>query len=117
MFIEVFQPFQTCLIICPSIACWFDNPVKWETAVGIPIREVILALNHEKWRDTPAFTIDTRNCRGPFPITWLNCLASATSICTGNNHCRADYAHHKPSLVEVVKVAVQNTIFRPHIFY
>ena len=48
MFVEVFQPFQTRLIICPSIACWFDNPVGWEAAVGIPIREVILALNHEK---------------------------------------------------------------------
>jgi hypothetical protein len=117
MFIEVFQPFQTRLIVCLSIACWFDNPVGWEAAVGILIREVILALNHEKWRDTPAFTIDTHNRCGPFPIAWLNCLASATSIYTGNNHCRANYTHHKAGFVEVVEIAVLNPIFCPHILY
>jgi hypothetical protein len=46
MFIEVFQLFQTYFIIRLSIACWFNNLVGWEAAVGILIREVILALNY-----------------------------------------------------------------------
>jgi hypothetical protein len=44
MFIEVFQPFQTYLIICPTIVCSFNNIIVREGGFGIPIHEVIDAL-------------------------------------------------------------------------
>jgi hypothetical protein len=48
MFIEVFQLFQTCFIVCPSIACRFNNPARWEAAVGILVGEVVFALNYQE---------------------------------------------------------------------
>jgi hypothetical protein len=117
MFVKVFQLFQTCLIVCSAITCRFNNPVGWEAAVSVPVGKVVLALNHQEWRNTPALAINTGNRYSLFSIPWLNYLASATSIYTSNNYCRADYAHHKPSLIEVVEVVVQNTIFRLYIFH
>ncbi len=45
MFVEVFQPFQTRLIICPPVICRFDNPIAWEVGLRVPVREVVDALN------------------------------------------------------------------------
>jgi hypothetical protein len=78
---------------------------------------VITALNHQEWRDTPTFAIDTSNRRRLFPIAWLNSLSFSTSIGTRKNHAGADLAHHKTSLAEVIKIAVHYTIFRPYILY
>jgi hypothetical protein len=115
MLIEVLEPLKTRLVICPAINCWFDHPVVWKAALSIPIRKVILPLNHQEWRDTPTFSIDTSNRCSPFSIAWLNCLASATSICASYNHRWGNYTHHKARLVEVVEIGVNNPIFCPHI--
>ena len=115
--IEVLKPFKACLIICPAIVCWFNYPVVWKAAVGVPVCKMILPLNHQKRRNTPAFTIDTGNSCCPLSIAWLNCFASATSIGTCNNHCWANHTYHKACFVKVVKIAIQNTIFCPHILY
>jgi hypothetical protein len=45
MSIEVFQPFQTRLIICPPVTCRFDNLVAREVGLGVLVCEVIDALN------------------------------------------------------------------------
>ncbi|PMD64679.1 uncharacterized protein K444DRAFT_705183, partial [Hyaloscypha bicolor E] len=74
-------------------------------------------LNYQKWRNVPAFTIDTSNSCRLFPIPWLNCLSSTTSICTGYNPYWTNHTHYRPGLVEVVKFAVQNTALCPHIFH
>ena len=117
MFVEVFQPFQTRLIICPTIIRRFNNPIVREVSFRVPVREVVDALNDEEWRDTPTFAIDRNNRYRPFSIAWLNCFTFATSIGTRNNHSRADYPHHKASLVEVVEIRIHYTIFCPHILY
>jgi hypothetical protein len=115
MSIEVFQPFQTRLIICPPVTRRFDNPVAREVGLGVPVCEVIDALNSQKWRDIPTFAIDTNNRCCLFPIAWLYSLRSATSIGTCNNHPRCDLAYWKAGLVEVVKIAIYHTIFGPYI--
>jgi hypothetical protein len=117
MFVEVFQPFQTSLIVCPSITYRFNNPIVREVGFGVPVREVVDALNDQKWRDIPTFAINAHNCCRPFPIAWLYSLGSATSIGTCNNHPRCDLTHYKAGLVEVVEIAVYYPIFRPHILY
>ena len=88
-----------------------------EVSFGIPIREVVGALYNKEWRDTSTFAIDRNNCYRLFSIAWLNCLTLAMSIGTSNNYSRADLAHHKASLVEVIEIAIYYTIFRLHILY
>ena len=78
---------------------------------------MILPLDDQKWRDIPTLAINTSNRCRPFSITWLNYLASATSICVSYDHRWGDYAHHKARLVEVVEIAIQNAVLRPHILY
>jgi hypothetical protein len=46
VFVEVFQPFQTSLIVCPSITRRFNNPIIREVGFGVPVREVVDALNN-----------------------------------------------------------------------
>jgi len=117
MFVEVFQPFQTRLIVCPTIIRRFDNPIVREASFGVPVCKVVGALYNEEWRDTPTFAIDRNNCCRPFSIAWSNCLTLATSIGTHHNHSGADLTHHKTGLVEVVEIAIHHTIFRLHILY
>ncbi len=78
---------------------------------------MISFLYNQKWKHSSAFTINTHNCCSLFTIPRLNCLASATSIGTCNYHSRADYAHHKPSLVKVVEIAILYPVFCSYISY
>ncbi len=78
---------------------------------------MILPLDDQKWRDIPALAINTSNRCRPFSITWLNCLASATSICASYDHRWGDYAHYKARLVKVVEITIQNAVLRPYILY
>jgi hypothetical protein len=117
IFVEVFQPFQTRLIIRPTVIRRFNSPIVREVGFGVPIRKVIDALNHQEWRDIPAFAINIHNSYCLFSIAWLNCLTSAMSIYTRNNHSRADHTHHKAGLIEVIEIAIYYTIFRLHILY
>ncbi len=111
----MFDPFQAGLVVGPPIRSRFDDPVLWEAALRIPIGEVVGALDDEEWWEAPPFGIDTLNCCRPFPIAWLDRLASSKSISTCNHHRAADNTHHKAGLIEVVEVAVLDTEFGPHI--
>jgi hypothetical protein len=117
VFVEVFQPFQTSLIVCLSITRRFDNLIVREVGFGVLVRKVVNTLNDQKWRDIPTFAINAHNCCCLFPIAWLYSLGSATSIGMCNNYPRCDLTHHKAGLVEVVEIAVYYPIFRPHILY
>jgi hypothetical protein len=44
MSIEVFQPFQTRLIVCPTVIQSFDNLIVRESGFRILIRKVVGAL-------------------------------------------------------------------------
>ncbi|KAK4096024.1 hypothetical protein N658DRAFT_396992, partial [Parathielavia hyrcaniae] len=79
----------------------FDSPVEWELALGVPVGEVVCALNNEKRREAPPFAIDALDRRRPFLIARLNCLASSASIGACYYHGCADNAHHEAGLVEV----------------
>jgi hypothetical protein len=86
-----------------------------EAALGIPIREVILALNYEKRRKTLTLSIRTNNRCRLYSITWLDCLASTTSICACNDHSCTNNSYYKPCLVEVVEIGVEYLVFRTYI--
>jgi hypothetical protein len=86
-----------------------------EAALGILIREVILALNYEKQRKTPTLSIRTNNRCRLYSITWLDCLASVTSICACNDYSYTNNSYHKPCLVEVVEIGVEYPVFRIYI--
>jgi hypothetical protein len=117
IFIEIFKLFQTCFIISPSIASRCNNLVVRKAAFNIPTRKVIGSLNYQKQRDTLTFSIDTNNWYSLFPITRLYSFASATSIGACNNHTNTNNAYHKASLVEIIKIIVQNIILGLYILY
>ncbi len=74
-------------------------------------------MNHHKWRDTPTFTINTSDCCCPFPVTLPDSFSSTMSFDMCNNHTSTNYAHHEACFIKVVKIAIWNTVFGPHIVY
>lgn len=44
--IEVLQPFEARLIVCPPICSRPDDPVVWEAGLRIPIGEMVTALKY-----------------------------------------------------------------------
>jgi hypothetical protein len=116
MFVEVFKPFQTRLIIGPSIASRFNNPIVRKAALSIPTKEMVGSLNYQKQKDTPIFAIDTDNRCSLLSIARRNRFASATTIGACNDHTRSNNTYHKTNLVEIIEIAVENTIFRPHFY-
>ena len=113
----MFEPFQTRLVIRLSIVYRFDDPILREAALSVLTREMVGPLNHQKRRDASIFAIDASNRRRPFPITWLNSLASSASIGARNYHGGIDKAYYKAGLVEVIEIVVLDTVLSPHILY
>ena len=75
------------------------------------------ALYDQKWRNIPTVATNAGDRSCPFPIARLYTLISSASIGPSDDHARADLAHHKAGLVEIVKVAVEDAIFSSHISY
>jgi hypothetical protein len=48
MLIKVLQPLQAKLICCPAVLRDYNNPVVWRTALLVPGREIVLALEDDK---------------------------------------------------------------------
>ena len=63
---------QAGLVICPSILGRFDYLIARESAVGVPISEVVGALYHNEQRDTPTIGIDALDHGNPFAIARLD---------------------------------------------
>jgi hypothetical protein len=76
---------------------------------------MVLTLNYEKQRKTLTLSIRTNNRRSLFSITWLDYLASATSIGVYNDYTSADNSYHKARLVEVIEIAVEYPVFYSYI--
>ncbi len=117
MLIKVFQLFQTCLVICLSVTCQFNNLVIQEAAVYILIRKMILPLDNQKQKDILTLAINISNCYSLFLITWLNCLTSVILICIYNNHYRTNHTYYKACFVKVIEIIIQNVIFCPYILH
>ena len=117
VFIKVFQPFQTRLIIYLPVTHRFNNLVAREVGLGVLVYEVINALNSQKQRDILTFAININNSYRLFPITWLYSLNSATLISTRNNYSGYNHAYQKAGLIKVIKIAIYNTILRLYILY
>jgi hypothetical protein len=78
---------------------------------------MISALNDEKRQEAPPFAIDALNRYRPFPIARLDSLTSSMSIGACHYHRYTDNAHHKPSLIEVVEVAVVDAVLGLHVVH
>jgi hypothetical protein len=115
MLIEVLDPFKGYIIIGPAIGSRLDDPGLGEATFRIPRREVVDALDDEKWRDTKAIACHALNRSRPFAIARLELLASATSIGPRNDHTAAYDSHHKARLVEVVEVAFLDPVLGTHV--
>ena len=115
--IKVFDLFETRLIIYLPITYRLNNPVIREVPLSILTREVVLPLNYKKRRNTLTFSTCINDSCSPFPVPWLNCLVSTTSIGAYNDYRSANNAHYKARLVEVIEIAVEYAIFLPRIRY
>ena len=112
MFIEMLNPVQAGLVIGPSILGRFDYPIARESAVGVPIGEVVGALHHDERRDAPTVRTDALDYGNPFSIARLDLFSFSAPIDTGYDHCRRDLAYYKASLVKVIDVLVLDAVFR-----
>ncbi|KAF2834452.1 hypothetical protein M501DRAFT_1020709 [Patellaria atrata CBS 101060] len=115
MFIEVPNPFKGRIIIGPAIRSRLNDLRRGEVTFRIPRREVIDALDDEEWRDAKAIACHVLNRSRSFPVTWLELLASATSIGTCNDYTGTDNPYHKARLIKVIEVAILDTILGTHI--
>src|SRR5690242_10317831 len=109
------QPFQTSLVICPSVGCCCGGPVVGDLVLRVLAGEVETALHHQERWPYIAVASDTANRCRPFSIAWLNGLWFADPIGARNHHPRPYHAHYKAGLVEVVEVAIEDAVFRTHV--
>jgi hypothetical protein len=110
MVVEVLDPIQANGIGSPAIVGSRDTPIGQEIALGIPVGEVVLRGQDNEWRDGSAKCIDALDYRCPFAVARLGQLRRATAIRGCNHHTRADNAHYKPCLVEVVDIVIYNAV-------
>ena len=106
------NPVQAGLVIGPSILGRFDYPIARESAVGVPIGEVVGALHHDERRDAPTVRTDALDYGNPFSIARLDLFSFSAPIDTGYDHYGRDLAHYKASLVKVIDILVLDTVFR-----
>ena len=75
------------------------------------------ALYDQERRQHKAIAAHAFNRCCPFSIPRLKLLTSATSICACNYHIATDNPYHEACLVEVIEVAVLDTVLRTHVGY
>ena len=83
--------------------------------LGVLASEVVTALYHQERRHHIPVARDTINRRCPFSIARLNGLWFTDPIGVRNHYPGSYYAHYKARLVEVIKVAVQDAVFRTYV--
>src|SRR5690348_10643607 len=86
--IKMLQPFQTSLLIYPSVSCCRDGPVVGYLVLRVLAGEVETALHHQERRHHIAVTSDTANRCRLFSIARLNGLWFANPIRARNYHPR-----------------------------
>ena len=116
MLLKMSNPIHAFLICCLAVISNSDYLVRWKSAVLIPRREVVFACNNNKWWHCLALGIDALDYYNLFSIARLYSLPFSLSIRLSHNHTTGDYANHKPSLIKVPYIAIQNTIFGFRIF-
>ena len=115
MFIKVFDPFQGCLVFCPAFWGGPHDPRGWQVGASVPRSEVDFPLNDQERRQHKTVARYAINRGRPFPTASLMLLASPASIGARNNHAATNKAHHKARLVEVVEVAIEDTVLGAHV--
>ncbi|KZL84314.1 hypothetical protein CI238_13469, partial [Colletotrichum incanum] len=81
-------------------------------AICIPGEEVIFALHDDIRRQCPAIRTYTLNDRNPFAITRLFRTRPSTAVRGCNNLCVRQHSHQEPSLVKIIDIAIEYTVFR-----
>lgn len=113
--VKVLEPFQTRVVVRPTILGYLHDLIRRDAVVLVPGREVESACDAKKRRHNVTVCCSSANHRSPFPIARLNDLWFGLPIRACDNHYCADNAHHKARLVEVVEIGVLNPILCPHI--
>ena len=78
---------------------------------------MVLRGQDDERRDGPAECVDALDYRRPFAVPRLGQLRLATAIRGCNYHARADDAHHKPGLVEVIDIVVHDAVLSLNVPY
>ena len=115
--LEVPNPIYCRIIIGPAIRRGFDDPGRREIGAFVPWRKVVFTLYNEKqryYKTVATYALD-RCCL--FLIAWLQLLTSSAAVRTCNDHYSADNAYYKASFIEVIEIAVLDTILRMYILY
>jgi hypothetical protein len=108
--VKLLQPLQSKLIICPAILRDADKPVARYTQLLVPGREVVLALENDKGRDSLLYRVDIYDDTSLLLVALLYCLWSAAMLrACDNSSCRYD-AHDEARLIEVVRVFIQDAM-------
>lgn len=113
--IKMLQLFETSFVISPAILGCFNNPIAQNIAVRVPSSKVKSACNAEERRYHMAICCRIVNGCSPFSIARLDSLWLANPIRACYHHSRPNHSHYKAGFIEVVKIAVLDTIFGSYI--
>lgn len=113
--VEVLNPVQACLIVCPAVWRSFDPLSVGNTGLGVRRGKVMLPLKDQVRGHHKTVATDVLDYCRPFPIAGLKILASAFSIGTSDDYSAANNAYHEACLVEVVKVPLLDRVLRPYV--
>jgi hypothetical protein len=115
---EVFDLFQACIIVCPTICRSPDRPDGWKATVGIPRHKMMFVLDDQHWRYyKPVYTYIFDYNR-LFSIANLKFLGSAFLFRARNNYTGSgNDVYHKAGFVEVIEIAILNAEFCAYILY
>jgi hypothetical protein len=110
MRVKVLPPVKTKLVSSPAVLRDSNHPVLRQIFLFVLACEVVGALEDDKGRNSPPFSINAVNNCCPLPIAWLDFLWFSSSLRSWNNCSSKCLAHHEACLVEVVRVVIQNAI-------
>ncbi len=71
MEVEVLDPIQANGISYPAIVGSCNTPVGWEVALSIPVGKIVLYVQDNKGRDSPAKGINALDHRCPLAVARL----------------------------------------------
>ena len=117
MEIKVPNPIHAFLISSPAIIGCCNAPIGRKVALSIPISEVILPGQDDKWRDGPAQGVHSLDDCSPLSIARLGLFGPAAAVRGSNYHGGDDNAHHKAGLVEVVYIVIEDPVFDLYIVH
>jgi hypothetical protein len=109
---NVLKPVEPYFVTRPAVIAYGDRPVKRNKAVCVPARLMHNSLKDNKRRCCNALYTNSLDNSHPLAIAWLRRSWPTSSIATRNDLRSSNNAHLKARFVEVIDIAINDTVLR-----